>query len=130
MVRLNRRGIREFVNQLCEDFGVKECPGVEIMSTADMADECGWFSSGCYKYDENVILLDKNAVLIDAELVLHEFYHHLQLERMSPVRFVEILEEEIGRPHCERSIEAGAKGFARAYVDFYAKKWNRLAYRD
>ncbi len=128
MVKLSKRGIREFVKQLCEDFGVEEYPVVEIVSRYELMDVCGWFADGCYNHDEMVIMLDKDAVFVDAELVLHEFYHHVQHLRGQLTS--EIVENEMDKPHCERDYEAEAKGFARAYVDFYAKKWDRLVYRD
>ncbi|MEM4429631.1 MAG: hypothetical protein QXM08_00525 [Thermofilaceae archaeon] len=129
-MRLRRRGVREFVEQLCEDFRVEECPRVEIVSTADVIDECGWFSSGCYNYEKKAIFLDENMAFMDSELVLHEFCHYLQHLRMGTEEFVKVGETEAEKEHCERSLEAEAKGFAMAYHDFYKRKWERLAYRE
>lgn len=129
---VSARGVREFVAQVCRDFGIARPPDVVIVESGRHLERLCGGGVACFEAANGagVIYLGRDLLSDPVEglgAVLHEVYHYMQLAREGEEFYARTLRERRMR-HCERPSEREAKAFESVYLDFYRKKWERMAY--
>lgn len=113
--------VRRFLEMLSADFGVRS-PRVNVEEALDGMQVAAWYLGA----NRTITLCRGLEPTLD--MLLHEFYHHLEQEQVSTGRWKRRLEPSsvLLKPHCERSFERKAKFFASDFYDFYREVWEKL----
>jgi hypothetical protein len=113
--------VRKFLEILSADFGVRP-PRINLEETLGGMDVVAWYLGA------NRTITLRKGLEPTLDVLLHEFYHHLELEQIAAGRWKRKLEPsgELLKPHCERIFERKAKFFASDFYDFYKEVWEKL----